>query len=51
MKIQRKEFNLWILLFLFCKEEIKIQRKGSLDITTIVFISQELKINEKDKKI
>lgn len=40
MKIQRKEFNLWILLFSFCKEEIKIQKKGSLNITTIVFISQ-----------
>lgn len=47
MKIQGKGFvnlwilhYLWILLFSFCKEEIKIQRKGSLDITTIVFISQ-----------
>lgn len=40
MKIQGKGFNLWTLLFSFCKEEIKIQRKGSLDITTIVFISQ-----------
>lgn len=45
MKIQRKGFNLWILLFSFYKEEIKIQRKGSVDllslnITTIVFISQ-----------
>lgn len=45
MKIQRKGFNLWILLFSFYKEKIKIQRKGSVDllslnITTIVFISQ-----------